>query len=176
MKSLLKIFMFAIVLIFSSSAALAKDMYPLTLEGGNLILVDGGMGVGRYADKTSVDVAEYAPPFYQLLINVISVSFSDEYFKQNGNYIGSPYNMIGTNTMKFRYNWDTKTVFTKNEKGIWKNWDINRNYSHAEGNPLIPNAAEVAFYSAYRLKFFGNMRNSEGYYVVSDNLYSALGN
>lgn len=176
MKSLLKIFMVAIVLIFSSSAALAKDMYPLTLEGGNLILVDGGMGVGRYADKNSVDVAEYAPPFYQLLIDIVSVNFSNEYFRQNGDYIGSPYNIADRYTLQIRYNWDTKTIFTKNQKGIWKNWDINRNYSHAEGNPLIPNAAEVAFYSAYKLKFFGNIKNSSGYYVVSDNLYTALGN
>ncbi len=172
MKIALKIFAVA-VMIFActSSAAFAEDMYPATLGDGDFILVDGGMGVGRYADKQSVYVHNYSPPFYQIQINIVPVVFSNEYFQQNGTYVGSPYRAEDYYTITFRYNWDTKTIFTQNEKGIWKNWDINHSYSHAEGNPLIPNAAEVAFFAAYNMKFFGDMRNSSGYPVVSENLY-----
>ncbi len=173
MKNLLKIFL-AAMLIFFSSTAFAENMYPETLDNGNLILVDGGMGVGRYADRQSVEVLNYAPPFYQISIELFSVIFSDEYFRQNDTYIGGPYKIGDSYTMDFRYNWDTKTIFSKNYEGIWKNWDINHSYSHAEGNPLIPNAAEVAFFAAYNMRFFGNMRNAEGYSVVSDSVYNSL--
>ncbi|MBQ7705405.1 MAG: hypothetical protein IJT73_08280 [Selenomonadaceae bacterium] len=174
MKTILKFLTAVIVFVFSSSAAFAADMYPETLDDGNLILVDGGMGVGRYADKKSVAVRVYRPPFYQIDIDIVSVIFSNDYFRDNGNYIGSPYNYSDSYALHLKYNWDTKTIFTKNEKGIWKNWDINHSYSHAEGNPLVPNAAEVAFFAAYGMKFFGNMRNADGYSVVSDNVYNAL--
>jgi hypothetical protein len=176
LKNALKFFAVAVIIfVCTNSAAFAKDIYPPTLGNGDFILVDGGMGVGYYADKNSVYVHEYKPPFYQIQINIVPVTFSDEYFKQNGNYIGSPYSAGDYFTMTFRYNWDTKTIFTQNEKGIWKNWDINRNYSHADGNPLIPNSAEVAFVSAYHIKFFGDIRNSGGYSVVSENIYDSLG-
>ena len=39
-------------LLLLSAAALANP-YPATLDNGNLVLVDGGMGVGRYADRIS---------------------------------------------------------------------------------------------------------------------------
>lgn len=174
MKFLINFFMVAAVLIFSNSSALAKDIYPETLEEDVLILVDGGMGVGRYADKNSVSVDRYAPPFYELSIDVYSVNFSDEYYKDNGTYIGGPYKIGESFRLYFKYNWDSRTVFTKQD-GIWKVWDLNRHYSHAEGNPLIPNSAEVAFYSAYRMKFFGDKVNGDGYPVVDDRIFSALG-
>lgn len=51
-----------LAMLLLSAAALAN--YPTTLDNGNLVLVDGGMGVGRYADRTSVVVERYAPPDY----------------------------------------------------------------------------------------------------------------
>ena len=60
----------AMVLIMTTAFASA---YPATLENGNLVLVDGGMGVGRYADRTSVMVEQYEPPNYQIAINLVSV-------------------------------------------------------------------------------------------------------
>ena len=166
--------MVAAVLIFSNTAALAKDIYPETLENGNLILVDGGMGVGRYADKSSVSIDKYAPPFYELSIDIFSVNFSDKYYRENDTYIDGPYNIGESFKLSFKYNWDSKTIFIK-QNDLWKVWDLNRSYSHAEGNPLYPNAAEVAFYSAYRMKFFGDKLNGDGYPVISDGIYSALG-
>ena len=174
MKTILKFFVVIVTLIFANSAALAKDIYPDTLNNGNLILVDGGMGVGRYADKDSTYVLQYAPPFYQIRIDIYSVTFSNDYYKDNGTYIGGSYTFGESYPLYLKYNLDSRTVFYQNN-GIWKVWDLNRNYSHAEGNPLIPNSAEVAFYAAYRMKFFGNKLNGDGYPVVSDGLHSALG-
>ena len=172
MKFILKLFAVALLLI--TSTAFAESPYPQTLENGNLVLVDGGMGVGRYADRASVGVDKYAPPFYELSIDILPVTFSDSYYRENGTYVGSTYTTGSSYRLYFKYNLDTKTVFNK-QNGIWKVWDINRNYSHAEGNPLIPNAAEVAFFHAYRMKFFGDKLNGDGYPVISDNLYDALG-
>ena len=45
-------------------------------------------------------------------------------------------------------------------------WDINRENSHADGNPLIPNAAEVAFVSAYNMRFFDD---TEGSFISMNN-------
>ena len=53
--------------------ATALANYPGTLDGGNLVLVDGGMGVGYYADRSSVQVEKYAPPRYQLAIKVVRI-------------------------------------------------------------------------------------------------------
>ena len=42
------------------SAVAFANPYPATLDNGNLVLVDGGMGVGRYADRSSVAVEQRA--------------------------------------------------------------------------------------------------------------------
>lgn len=173
MKSILKFFVVAAMMIFSATA-FAESAYPQTLENGNLVCVDGGMGVGRYADKSSVSVDKYAPPFYELSIDIYPVQFSDKYYRDNDTYSGGPYALGEPFRLYFRYNWDTKTVFNRQD-GIWKVWDINRNYSHAEGQPLIPNAAEVAFVYAYNLKFFGSVTGANGYRVIDESLYDALG-
>lgn len=153
--------------------------YPATLDNGNLVLVDGGMGVGCYADRSSVAVEQYAPPNYQIAISLVSVTFSDEYWRQHDTYVGGPYRMGESFLLRFRYNWDRKSV-AYIRGGNWQDWDINHDYSHAEGEPLIPNVAEVAFVSAYNMRFFGD---KTGYSpvlkrqrrVVDDSLYRALG-
>ena len=57
----IQVLMLAMMVLFSVSA-FAKSPYPETLEDGNLVLVDAHMGVGRYADRGSVVVQQYAPP------------------------------------------------------------------------------------------------------------------
>ena len=173
MKKLLKFFMIA-VFIFTSSVTSAESIYPETLENGNLICVDGGMGVGYYADKSSVSMDNYAPPFYELSIYIIPVNFSDKYYHEYGTYIDGPFTFGESFKLSFKYNWDSRTLFIKQNE-IWKVWGLKRSYSHAEGNPMNPNSAEVAFYSAYRMKFFGDKLNGNGYPVVSDGIHSALG-
>ena len=173
METALKIFAVAL-LIFANSTAFAESPYPQTLDNGNLICVDGGMGVGYYAAKNSVDVMEYAPPFYVIQIDIVPVTFSESYYRENGTYIGGSYKMGEMWTNYFKYNWDTKTIFFQRDN-IWAVWDIKRSHSHAEGNPMIPYAAEVAFVTAYNMKFFGDMTGYNGYRVIDENLYTALG-
>lgn len=166
----------AMVLIMATTFASA---YPATLENGNLVLVDGGMGVGRYADRTSVTVEQYEPPNYQIAINLVSVTFSDDYWRQHDTYVGGPYVIGDVFTVRFRYHWGRKSIAYKLGEQ-WQDWDINRDYSHAEGDPMIPNTAEVAFVSAYNMKFFGD---KNGYSpmlkrerrIIEKNLYLALG-
>ena len=165
-------------LLLLSAAALANP-YPATLDNGNLVLVDGGMGVGRYADRTSVAVERYAPPNYQIAINLVMVTFSEDYWRQHKSYIGGPYSIGDVFTVRFRYHWGRKSIAYQS-RNQWQDWDINRDYSHAEGYPMIPNTAEVAFVSAYSMKFFDD---KTGYSpvlkrqrrIIDDSLYRALG-
>ncbi len=174
----LKITMLTVAALLLSSVAFA-DPYPATLDNGNLVLVDGGMGVGRYADRTSAVVEQYEPPNYQITISLVSVTFSDEYWRQHETYVGGPYRIGKSYLLRFRYNWDRKSI-AYIRGNHWQDWDINRDYSHADGDPLIPNAAEVAFVSAYNMRFFGE---KTGYSpvlkrqrrVIDESLYRALG-
>lgn len=62
----------------------------------------------------------------------------------------------------------------------WKDWDINRDNSFADGQPLIPNTAEAAFVAAYNMRFFDD---TEGYSpalkrshrVIDEEFYERLG-
>ena len=174
----IKITMLTVAILLLSAVAFANP-YPATLDNGNLVLVDGGMGVGRYADRSSVAVEQYAPPNYQIAISLVSVTFSDEYWRQHDTYVGGPYKMGESFLLRFRYNWNRKSVAYVRGNN-WQDWDINRDYSHAEGEPLIPNAAEVAFVSAYNMRFFGNKTVyspvlKQQRRVIDESLYRALG-
>ena len=166
-----------LLLVMLISTALAN--YPGTMDNGNLVLVDGGMGVGYYADRSSVEVERYAPPDYQIAINVVSVEFSDDYWRSHETYIGGPYKMGSSFTMRFRYNWDRK-VISYLRGGQWMDWDVNHDYCHADGDPMIPYTAEVAFVSAYNMRFFDNKMSCKPSLkqcrrVIDENLYSNLG-
>ena len=177
LRAMIRATLTLITLLLLSAAAFAN--YPATLDNRNLVLVDAGMGVGRYADRSSVAVERYAPPDYQIAINLVSVNFSDDYWRQHETYIGGPYTLGDVFTLRFRYHWGRKSIAYQFGQQ-WQDWDINRDYSHAEGDPMIPNTAEVAFVSAYNMKFFGD---KTGYSpvlkkqrrVIDDSLYRALG-
>ena len=168
MRNYLKIQLFVLLMMtLLSAAAFAKSPYPETLEDGNLVLVDAHMGVGRYADRGSVVVQQYAPPEYQIAINVVNVTFSEEYYKQYKTYVGSPYTIGRAGLFQFRYDWNQKIVYRYSGRDdSWKMWDINRQHTHADGDPLIPNAAEVAFVSAYNMRFFDD---TEGSFISMNN-------
>lgn len=179
MVKIFRTFLLAVFMLMLISAVTFASSYPATLDNGNLVLVDGGMGVGKYADRASVAVEKYAPPNYQIAISVVLVTFSEDYWRQHETYIGGPYTVGREFRLKFRYNWNRKSIAYMREAS-WQDWDINRDYSHAEGDPLIPYTAEVAFVSAYNMRFFDN---KTGYSpvlkkqsrVIDENLYRALG-
>ena len=157
----------------------AESMYPLTLDNGNLVIVDAGMGTGIYADRSSVSVIKYEPPNYELSIDVIGVSFSEDYFKIHKDYKYSPYKIGYKNNVHVRYNWNRKSV-SRLRNGVWVDYVINRDNCHADGNPFVPNVAEVAFVSAYNMRFFDNMLRysptlHEYYRVIDEDFYRVLG-
>lgn len=170
--------MLTMTIILLSAVAFANP-YPTSLDNGNLVLVDGGIGVGKYADRSSVTVEQYAPPNYQIYISVVPVIFSEEYWKQHGTYIGSPYKVGKPFFTRFRYNWNRKSIAFE-QNGNWYDWDINRDHSHADGEPFFPNTAEVAFVSAYNMRFFNDKTGyspiiKQQRRVIDESLYRALG-
>ena len=178
MKIILKAWCLAILLLFPYIIANA-DPYPETMDTGNYVLVDAGMGGGHYADRSSVSVQSYDPPNYQIAINIVHVQFSDEFWQQHRTYIGGPYKIRGISTLYFRYNWDRKAIAYQTKNG-WVDWNINRDYSHADGDPLIPLAAETAFVSAYNMRFYNDTVGyspalKQQHRVIEENFYRTLG-
>ncbi|SFH90593.1 hypothetical protein SAMN04487861_10811 [Selenomonas ruminantium] len=153
-------------LLLTCQSAFAANPYPRTLDNGNLVFVAGHMGYGIYAIRSSVDVQLYQPPKYQIAINSITVNVDTG---QRGD----------VEIHYFRYNWDTKTVYYySQQKDTWLKWDLNCTYSFATGAPFVPNLAEVAFVSAYNMKFYGNkLGYTYGSWqrVIPESLYQALG-
>ncbi|MBR4491354.1 MAG: hypothetical protein IKO98_01705, partial [Bacteroidales bacterium] len=80
LKSIIRDILLTVTLMLLSAVTFANP-YPATLDNGNLVLVDGGMGVGRYADRSSAAVERYEPPNYQIAISVVSVTFSEDYWR-----------------------------------------------------------------------------------------------
>ena len=178
MKNFLKIFCLAIFVVMLMTESVFANPYPDTLDTVNLVCVDGGMGVGRYADRSSVQVQMYAPPNYQISIKIFSVTFSEDYYQKHGTYEGGPYKIGNSYSLSFKYNFDRK-VISYQRNGTWVDWDLNHDYSHAEGDPLIPYSAEVAFVSAYNMRFFDTKMkyspiSKKSYRVISEDFYRVL--
>lgn len=148
--------------------------YPATLDNGNLIFVDNYQGVGIYADRSSVFVEVYTPGYYQVSIKTVAI--------KDGK--GERSNV---RTHHFRYERDTKKMayLSIPNRGWdpwvnwgWEPWDLNKNYGHDGGDPLIINLAEVAFVTAYDKKYFGDMERTvagKTQRVIPESLYQALG-
>ena len=176
----IKLLLLILTMVMMSVVGYAETIYPETMNNGNLVLVDGGMGVGKYVDRSSVSVQRYEPPYYQIAINIVNIRFSDDYWSQHGTYVGGPYKISKEYTALFRYNWNRKLVSHQHHDGIWRDWDINKNHSHADGDPFVPYAAETAFVSAYNMRFYNNTMGyspiSKGKYrVISEAFYRKLG-
>ena len=180
MKKIRVLLMTVLAMLMITAVCYAESMYPATLDNGNLVLVDGHMGVGQYADRSSVAVQRYNPPDYQLSINIVNVTFSEEHYRVHHSYHNCPYTYGNVLTLSFRYNWDRKSVSRQHYDGTWADWNINRDNSHADGNPLVPNTAEVAFVSAYKMRFYnttmGYSPTLKRYFrVISEDFYRTLG-
>ncbi len=177
----MKILVLVYVVMFHANVSAKANIYPDTLGNGDLIIVTGHMGAATYAVKSSVAVEEYNPPYYKISIDIITYSFSEDYYRKTGTYVGGPYKLHLKQRMTFFYNYESKDVHYYDEKrNTWKYWDIRVNHSNAEGWPLIPNTAEVAFVSAYNMRFFGD----EKYYspilkqhlqIINGRIYDLLG-
>ena len=182
MKRICKISLWVLLLAFLySPTTFARTMYDETLNDGALVLVVGHMGHGRYADLSSVVVQQEAPPEYRIAINVVTIQFSDDYFREYKTYAGSPFTIRNTTQYVFRYHLNSKTIWHYSERlNKWVLWDIDRDNTRADGQPLIPYTAEAAFAAAYDMRFFDD---TEGYSpsrrqysrVIDESFYNRLG-
>lgn len=166
MKRILTMMLF-VVCCFLCSTAWASG-YPDYLNGDrNFLLCGGHMGVGWYVDKSSLVVQQYNPPVYQLAVNVLIVEDADR-----GNTVPSR-----METKEYLYNWDERTMYCWwDEKSAWQY--IRPVGCMAETGHFF--AGEMAFYIAYRMKFYGGRKwydSHTGNYEspnFSDHLYAVV--
>ena len=145
-----RIFMVALVAFCAlfASNSYAEVHYPKYLNNNpNLILTDGHMDGGIYYDKTSIVNVYYNPPYYKIAVNTVYVP---EVTKGNTNiYIMS--------TKYFTYDYETRTLDVSSYNHKLDKWFHVSNLKpgdsmvRARGNL---NAAELAFFQIYGLKFF----------------------
>ena len=169
MKRLMTLWAALCLLVGLSLPVTAHADYPETLGDGKYVLVAARQGMGWYADRTSAAVHQYAPPNYTIAIQVITADFNTDGYHYDHINQNSPSRLRGTRTFTFRYHWHTKQLsYAVDGSNRWSSW----NYDSPEDNTVaggyseIPFAAEVAFYEAYRMAFFGDTTNSGGFRVI----------
>lgn len=178
MRIVFKGILIAAIMFMALSACALANIYPPTLDAGNLILVSGKMGYGYYADRKSVKVSNYNPPNYELKIRVVDIKFSEDYWKKHETYAGGPYTVVSSVWDTYRYNWNSKIISYK-EDGSWQDWDCNRQYYGYEEMERKLHAAEVAFVTAYKKRFFDTKMQfspitNEEYRVITEDYYRYL--
>ena len=145
-----RIFMVALITfcaLFASNSYAAVH-YPEYLNNNpNLVLTDGHMDGGFYYDKTSIVNVYYNPPYYKVAVNVVYVPDVTK-----GNTAISD-----VTTKYFTYDYDNRTLdvsIYNSETNQWYtvyNLKLGDAMYRARGNL---NAAELAFFQIYGLKFF----------------------
>ncbi len=102
-------------------------------------------------DKSSVAVQKYAPPDYQIAVNVMRVSFTTNGFDLD--LLNSP-RIYETKTHYYYYNWDSRRMYRLISDNKYDYippvGDYASNSSVIEG--------ELAFYIAYHVKFYGGRK------------------
>lgn len=153
-----KIFSILVAVLLLSVAGLVSANYPPHLNGDkNLILVDGHMGVAWYVDRSSLNVQKYAPPEYIIEIKVVSADSAIG--NEQDFYDGGQGKIREVGTYRFYYDWNAKRMYQDNN-GKWSY--IDPWGSWAETGVRMP-AGEMAFYLAYGLRFYGDMKKYSEY-------------
>lgn len=125
--------------------------YPDHLNGDrDYICTDGHMGTAWYMKKSSLNVEQYSPPIYIISVSVYTVDNADR-----GN---TSYRQV--QTLRFRYDWDRRAMYAQNKDGGWRYLDPNGSW--AQTGVDMP-TGEMAFYVAYRQKFYGDRFGYEFY-------------
>lgn len=173
MRRIILILVGMMILCFSS---VASANYPTYLNGDrNLILCDGHMGVAWYVDRTTLNVQKYAPPQYIITVNVVTASSA--YNNEEDFYNGGKGKITEVRRMRFFYNWDLKEMYidTTGRDG----WSfLSPTGSWAETGISMP-AGEIAFYLAYKMKFYGSKQYYDSYLgkyttVFGDDFYESI--
>ncbi|WP_051598471.1 hypothetical protein [Selenomonas ruminantium] len=161
-------------LLLCSNTVSEANQYPDYLNGDrNWVLVNAKQGMAWYMDKSSVAVQKYAPPNYQIAVNVVTVSLSSNGFELD--LINSP-RVYETETHYYYYNWDSRKMYRLDTMA--NKW----NYMPPVGDYASTShviEGELAFYAAYHMKFYGGkqwMDSATNRYetAVSDSAYMLL--
>lgn len=141
-----------------SIAAIASANYPSYLNGDkNYILVDGHMGTAWYVDRSSLKVQKYAPPEYTIDVNVVTARSAID--DERDFYEGGQGVIVSIMEYRFNYNWDTRRMY---QDSYGKLDYLDPCGSWAASGIRMP-AGEMAFYLAYKLKFYGDMKKYSKY-------------
>jgi len=168
-----KFFSILVCTLLLSITTIAYADYPTYLNGDrNLILCDGHMGTAWYVDRTSLVVQKYAPPQYIIAVNIVTASSA--YNNDADFYNGGKGKIQNVKTVRFFYNWDLREMYfdTTGHDG-WKY--LAPHGSWAESGINMP-AGEIAFYLAYKMKFYGSKPFYDSFlgkssYIYRDSFY-----
>ena len=146
MKNLVSLVMVIAIVLVGATTAFAD--YPNYLGGNkNYILWNGRQGYGMYIDRNSLNVEMYNPPRYIIAIDWVGVP----------NAYGGSTAIDSRQRERFSYDWNNKRIYRVFGTGELRY--IDPNSSQAEGS-YYADAAEIAFYLAYRMKFLGTYPES----------------
>lgn len=172
-KHIVCLVMMSALLLCSTAISEAKQ-YPDYLNGDkNFILVNAKQGIAWYMDKSSVAVQKYAPPDYQIAVNVVTVYFSSNGFDLD--LINSPI-VDKIETHYYYYNWESKKMYMLDSTGNkWRYMPPVGDY--ASTSHVVE--GELAFYAAYHMKFYGGRQwlddaTNRYYTAVPDSAYMLL--
>ena len=121
------------------------DLYPTHIAGNkNYIFVDGHMGTAWYVDRSTLNVIRYAPPNYNITIDVVSVDNAN-----NGNTT-----IAHRSKFLFGYEFNSHSMyFAPNNQSDWRYLNPRGPWS-ATG--IVMPAGEMAFFLAYNMTFYGS--------------------
>ena len=161
------LFLFVCIMM-TASVAMAYNPYPTHLnDDNNFVLCDGHMGTAWYVDRSSLVIEKYEPPQYIISVNVVTVNEADQ-----GNT-----NISLVRTFRFFYNYDLRKMFVdRDDQSNWRYLDPWGCWADTGGS--MP-AGEIAFYSAYKQKFYGVLNKysqytKKYYHPFDDSLYSRI--
>lgn len=142
-----KVFLLLLSLcLFLMAGTASASMYQRFLnDDPNYVIVDGHTGEAWYLDRSSLYVEKYDPPQYIIVANVCRVPHADR-----GNKTISD-----VTTYRFFYNWDQRKMYW--DKGGNSNWVYLDPQGYWAATGIVMPAGEMAFYLAYRMRFYGNI-------------------
>ena len=149
--------------------------YPDYLNNNrNYILCGGHQGVGWYIDRSSLVVKKYNPPYYLIAVNVVRALLSSNGIQLDR--INSPI-IDEVETRYYYYNWDDRKMYLLSDSDNKYHYIPPVGSLAATGHEF---SGELAFYIAYRMKFYGGRQyydSSTGRYEnvnFSDSLYNRV--
>ena len=133
-----------ILLDFGKCLALSEGYFPDYIgDNRNFLFCFARMESAFYLDKTSIVIQKYDPPIYTIAVNLVQVANDDIQLRD-------------VKTIYFMYKLKPRSMFVpKNES--WHHLSAVYKDESMENNDIeFVRAGEMAFYIAYKMKFYGD--------------------